>query len=79
LERLQLPGIGQLQVARPQGINPQELILDLQLSPLGGEWPEVVTPIPVIYEDATYQGEYKSVLIRFLSGAVLSLAIQEVD
>ena len=68
----------ELQVARPQGINPQELILDLQLSPLGGEWPEVATPIPVIYEDITYQGDHETVLIRFPSGTVLQLEIRKV-
>jgi hypothetical protein len=66
-------------VASPQGINPRDLILDLNLKELSGVWPQVVTPIPAVYEDANYNGDHDTVLVRFPDGAAIQLEIQEVQ
>ncbi len=67
-----------LEVASPQGINPRELILDVRLTPLPGLWPQVVTPIPAVYEDPKYKGDHETVLVRLPDGAAFQLEIQEI-
>jgi hypothetical protein len=49
--------------AVPQGINPRILILDLKATPPTGGAPQVVTRVPVHYEERSNQ-EYDQVDIR---------------
>jgi hypothetical protein len=64
--------------AAPQGINPRDLILDLQLTRKPGVWIQVVTQIPVRYEAADGAGRYDTVLVRLADGSGIQLDIQEV-
>jgi hypothetical protein len=65
-----------LTMASPQGINPRDLILDLQLKTLSGMWPEVVTPISVRYDIPDYSGNYESVLIREPDGDAVQIPVE---
>jgi hypothetical protein len=65
-----------LAMATPQGINPADLILDLDLRPLPGIWPQVVTPISVRYSIADYSGNYRSVLIREPDGDAVQVPVE---
>jgi hypothetical protein len=62
--------------ASPQGINPRDLILDLNLRPLPGIWPQVVTPISVRYDIADYSGNYDSVLVREPDGDAVQIPVE---
>ena len=50
--------------ASPQGINPAELILDLQVTQRPGVWPQVVTGLSVRYDQAPASVHYQGVLVR---------------
>jgi hypothetical protein len=62
---LPTPGYdAQLVPASPQGINPNELILDLQVTPRPGIWPQVITPVSVRYDQSPAAVMYQGVLVR---------------
>ena len=63
--------------AAPQGINPKELILDLQVKPLPGRWPQVVTPTSVRYDEGAPSIDYTGVLIREPDGDAVHLDVEE--
>jgi hypothetical protein len=65
-----------LSPASPQGINPKDLILDLQLRPRPGIWPQVITPISVRYDVENYAGNYESVLVREPDGDAVQLPVE---
>lgn len=50
--------------ASPQGINPSELILDLQVTRRPGIWPQVITPVSVRYDQSPAEVLYEGVLVR---------------
>lgn len=50
--------------AVPQGINPNQLILEIELVPLPGFWPQVLTWISARYDQENYDGAYTEVAIR---------------
>lgn len=63
---VQLPTPGfdvRLVPASPQGINPSQLILDLQVTARPGFWPQIVTSVSVRY-DQSPSIDYQTVLIR---------------
>jgi len=62
--------------ATPQGINPRELILDLQITPLPGIWPQVVTPASVRYDEGSPGVEYTGVLVREPDGDAVHLDVE---
>jgi hypothetical protein len=64
--------------AAPQGINPAELILDLQVTPKTGFWPEVVTAVAVRYEQREVTVDYKGVLVREPDGDAVHFEVEEV-
>jgi hypothetical protein len=64
--------------ASPQGINPRDLILDLQIRRRPGVWPQVVTPIPVRYDVETGASNYTSVLVRLPDGTGITLQVDEI-
>jgi len=53
---------GSLQRANPQGINPEILILDLEMIRPGGEAGQMVTDVPVEYSEQGFR--YTDVTIR---------------
>lgn len=53
-----------LAVANPQGINPDELLFDLELKTLPGNWIQVIAQIPAIYADMKYAGKHSTFAIR---------------
>ena len=61
--------------ATPQGINPRELILDLQVKPRPGIWPQVITPTSVRFDEDTPAVEYDGVLIREPDGDSVHLDV----
>lgn len=62
---LPTPGYdARLVLATPQGINPNELILDLQVAPRPGHWPHVITPVSVRYDQSPADVMYQGVLVR---------------
>jgi hypothetical protein len=63
--------------AAPQGINPRDLILDLVIDKKRGTWPQVVTPIPVRYDQES-AGGHESVLVRLPDGTGIPLSIESV-
>lgn len=63
--------------ATPQGINPKQLILDLELVPLPGVWPDVLTWISARY-DQENSPDYDDVAIR-CGGEILAVVpVEEV-
>ena len=66
-----------LERARPQGINPAQLILDLGIVDTGGGGTQDVAFRPVGYEEAAEEGQYTSVLIRWASETLIVLDVQE--
>ncbi len=79
---VQLPTPGwsaTLTKAAPQGINPRDLILDLDVRPPGGGfWPEVVTPATVTYVEEEYGGAYETVLVRIPGLDAVQLVVEDV-
>lgn len=62
--------------AAPQGINPRELILDLQVTALPGIWPQVVTAASVRYDEPRPGVEYQGVLIREPDGDAVHVDVE---
>lgn len=65
--------------ASPQGINPAQLILDLQVTPLPGIWPQLVTSMSVRYDQIPVGVAYQSVLIREPDGDAIQIPVEEVQ
>ena len=63
--------------ATPQGINPRDFIMDLQITERPGKWPQVVTPMTVRYDVQDYKGQYASVLVRLPNGEAIQLEVEE--
>jgi hypothetical protein len=63
--------------ASPQGINPRILILDLKITPRRGIFPQVVTKIPVRFEQPDAVA-YQSVHVRLPDGTAVMLDVEEV-
>lgn len=55
----------------PQGINPKMLILDVNAQEPGGEAPEVITTIPLRYEESPPQDEYGQVMVAHGKGEIV--------
>ena len=55
---------GYLVPAVPQGFNPRVLILNLKLCESDGSWPQVVSELPVSFEDTWYADSHDSVDVR---------------
>jgi hypothetical protein len=65
--------------AVPQGINPKQLILELELVPLPGNWPQVLTWIEARYDQESFDGDYDEVAIR-CGGEILAVVpVEEVQ
>lgn len=64
--------------AAPQGINPKDLILDLEVTPRTGFWPQVVSPVTVRYDQRPAGVEYTSVLVREPDGDAVQIDVEEV-
>jgi len=64
--------------AAPQGINPKDLILDLEVTPRTGFWPQVVSPVTVRYDERPAGVEYTSVLVREPDGDAVQVKVEEV-
>lgn len=64
--------------AAPQGINPRELILDLEVKPRPGIWPQVITPVSVRYDEESAGVEYTGVLVREPDGDAVQLDVDVV-
>jgi len=58
----------------PQGINPKILMLDVKLTKLPGIWPQVVTSMPVAYEQANH--DYTTVHINEPNGQSSIIPLQ---
>ncbi len=67
-----------LEPAAPQGINPTDLLLDLVVTPRPGNWPEVITPTSVRFDQEPAALGYKSVLIREPDGDAVQLDVDTV-
>lgn len=65
--------------ASPQGRNPTELILDLQVKPLPGVWPQVITSVSVRYDQIPARVRYQSVLVREPDGDSHQIEVEEVQ
>lgn len=67
-----------LRPAEPQGINPSQLILEVELVPLPGVWPDVLTWISARYDQKDYDAAYTEVAIR-CGGAIYAVTpVEEV-
>ena len=64
--------------AVPQGINPAQLILDLELVPKPGGWPDVLTWLPAEYVERPYHDSFKEVAIRCKGEILKVIPIEEV-
>lgn len=67
-----------LRVAAPQGINPSQLLLSLEVKAKPGFWPQVITTQTVRFELPSYTGTYQSVLVREPDGDNVHLDIDEI-
>ncbi len=75
--RMPTPGYEvKLVKAAPQGINPKELILDLQVTPLRGIWPQVITPMSLRYDERQVAIEYDGVLVREPDGDAVHFDVE---
>ena len=75
---VQLPSPGydaRLVPASPQGINPSELILDLQVTRRPGIWPQVITPVSVRYDQSPAEVLYEGVLVREPDGDAVHIDV----
>lgn len=62
--------------AKPQGINPKILILDVKdQGELPGAWPDVQAGVPAVYELAPYSNQYEGITIKFPNGKNLDIKI----
>ncbi|HSK04862.1 MAG TPA: hypothetical protein VK932_26615 [Kofleriaceae bacterium] len=74
---LPTPGFdARLVKAAPQGINPKELILDVQVAPRPGLWPQVITPVTLRYDERAAGIEYEGVLIREPDGDATHIEVE---
>jgi hypothetical protein len=64
--------------AVPQGFNPRELILELQVTPRPGVWPQVMTPASLRYDEDAAAVEYTGVLVRKPDGDAVHFAVDVV-
>jgi hypothetical protein len=62
----------------PQGINPKDLLLDLVIAKKEGIWPQVVTAIPVRYDEDPAAVDYESVLVRLPDGSGIPIKVETV-
>lgn len=79
---VQLPTPGfdaKLLRAEPQGINPNELILDLKVTPRPGTWPQVITPVSVRYDQSPAGAAYQGVLVREPDGDTVHIDVDIVQ
>ena len=79
---VQLPTPGydaRLVPASPQGINPVELILNLEVTPRPGIWPQVVTPVSVRYDESKASVAYQGVLVREPDGDTVHMEVDIVQ
>jgi hypothetical protein len=67
-----------LKPAVPQGINPRQLILDLELIQLPGVWPDVLTWIAARFDEADYKGDYDDVAIRCAGSILAVVPVEEI-
>lgn len=65
--------------ASPQGITAAELILELQVTPRPGIWPQVITPVSVRYDHAPGHVPYQTVLVREPDGDAVQIDVDEVQ
>jgi hypothetical protein len=63
----------------PQGTNPADLILDLQVTPRPGIWPQVITPVSVRYDQDPARVMYQTVLVREPDGDAVQIDVDEVQ
>lgn len=78
---VQLPTPGydvRLVPASPQGINPRQLILDLQVTARPGIWPHIVTSVSVRYDHAQAI-DYDTVIIREPDGDTVGVDVDVVS
>lgn len=72
------PGVtARLVKATPQGINPAELIMDLELTQRPGRWPQVVVPVSVRYDEEPLGVAYTGVLVRIPGGDAVHIDVEE--
>jgi hypothetical protein len=77
---LPTPGYdARLVAASPQGTSPVDLILDLQVTPRPGVWPQVITPVSVRYDQVPAGAMYRSVLVREPDGDAVQIDVDEVQ
>jgi len=77
----QLPTPGheaRLVKAAPQGFNPRELILELQVTPRPGVWPQAITAASLCYDEREAGVEYTGVLVRKPDGEAVHFAVDVV-
>ncbi|RCS52969.1 hypothetical protein DTL42_09140 [Bremerella cremea] len=67
-----------LKPAVPQGIDPSQLILDLVVTPLSGNWTQQLTDLLASYVDPKYGGGLKTVAIHYHGSPVAVIDVQEV-
>jgi hypothetical protein len=78
--RLPTPGYDvKLVAATPQGINPAILILDLQVAPRPGIWPQVVTSVSARYDQSPAGTAYQSVHVREPDGEAVNIDVDMVE
>ena len=68
-----------LEPARPQGINPRELILQLNVKALPGIWPQHVAGLSVRYDQSPAGVEYDGVLVREPDGDAAHMDVDVVQ
>ena len=74
------PGVSaRLVKATPQGINPAELIMDLELDQAPGFWPQRVTSVSVRYDESPLGVAYTGVLIRIPDSDAVHIDVEEVS
>lgn len=54
--------------AVPQGINPAQLLLNLDVKALPGIWPQHVVQVPAVYRQQPFDGHVKEVSVRLPGG-----------
>lgn len=79
---VQAPTPGYTAALRPaalQGINPRDLILDLEITPpAGGFWPQLITPVPVSWVEEAPADTFDTVLVRIPDAPDVQLGIEKV-
>lgn len=67
-----------LAVSVPQGSDPSELKLELQVTKRPGTWPRQATKVAVRYDESTPAISYKKVRIQWPGGTPVSVQVEEV-